>query len=181
MVKLLSKLLNPQSKERWPAYGGPWDRHDPHVLVSRHLEFTNVGPYALVQTSKCAISAESVARLRDLVHSADYKCIEDGATRQQSHVSGHAQHKFDGVYTVFGSRQGRRWERCVCFADVDQQPPKMYIMAHFGPEQFVAFDEFLTLLEWRALTFSPSMAFQLFFSDHYKDNLMQLSLPLLCF
>lgn len=147
MVKLLSRLLNPRSKERRPAYGGPWVRRDAHVLASRNLEFTNVGPYALVTIRKCSISAEKVARLGDLVHSAEYKCIKDSVPRLESHVSGYAQHKFDGVYTVFGSRQGRRWERFVCFAGVDELPPRrMHIIAHFEHQQFAEYDAFLTLL-----------------------------------
>ena len=118
MVKsLLSKLLKPCSSQRGPPNGYAWNRYDPLVQRSRDRDFFDVGPvYLVTKHPTCTFDDEAVDRLGEMIHNADYKCVRDGVSNHESHVMGLAQHKFDGIFVVFGAHQGILWERFVCFA-----------------------------------------------------------------
>jgi len=109
---LLSRLLHPRSGRR-----GTWNRNDPYVARSRDQEFVSIGPFVLKRHSRCNMTDESFDRLGVMAHNANYRCARDGEETNRSHFPGGAQHKFDGVYVVFGSEHQGKWDRALCHYD----------------------------------------------------------------
>lgn len=109
---LLSRLLDSRSGKR-----GTWDRDDSYVARSRDQEFANIGPFVLTRHPRCNMTVESFNRLGVMAHSTNYRCCRDRDDSNVSHVPGGTQHKFDGVYVVFGALHQGMWERALCHYD----------------------------------------------------------------
>ena len=85
-----------------------------------------------------------------MIEDADYRCCRDHDDNNVSHVSGRTQHKFDGVYVVFGAQHHGMWERALCHYD-SQRPYKLLILEWYeaGVLPFLNYTGFLSVLEQR--------------------------------
>lgn len=142
---LVSRLLNPRSATR-----GPWDREDPFVVLSRDQEFTAIGPFYLRRHPRCHMTSEILDHLGVLADSAEYRCARDNDEKHVSHFPGGIQHKFDGIFVLFGLQHGYLWERAVCYYNI-AQPNELLVLEHFVPgvPSFMAYTSFLNHLEER--------------------------------
>lgn len=158
-MPVLAELLSSSARQRRPTHGGPWNRFDPAVAASRDADYTDLQPFYLLKHPSCQISDENLTQLGELVHAAEYHCTRSSVPTSQSHMSGHMQHKFDGVYVIYGRHAGFFWERYVCYVDHTQAPPQtLQIIYHCQPtaEAFWPYNDFLNLLEWRWAHLQPT-------------------------
>lgn len=158
---LLSRPLDSRSGKR-----GTWDRRDPYVARSRNLEFANIGPFVLTQHPRCNMTDVDFNRLGVMAHSTNYICSRDQDDSNVSHVLGGTQHKFDGIYVVFGALHQGMWERAVCHYD-SQKPNELLIVECYeiGWPHFFRYTSFLTALEQRWAHIEPLYGIRLVLSQ----------------
>lgn len=96
------------------------------------------------------MTAATFDRLGAMAHSAAYRCARDSVDNNVSHFPRGIQHKFDGVFVLFGSQSGHMWERAVCHYD-KARPNDLFILEYFvaGTLSFIAYTRFLNYLEER--------------------------------
>ncbi len=140
---LLSRLLDRRSGQR-----GQWNRHDPFVMRSRDQEFQQVGPFELKLHPRCNMTQESFDQLGVLANDAGYRCARDKEENHISHFRGGNQHKFDGLYVLFGLQHGNLWDRALCHYDPDK-PHELLIIEYYeaGALSFLTYTRFLDVLE----------------------------------
>ena len=102
------------------------------------------------------MTVESVDRLGHLAGSTDYRCYRHGDRSDVSHVPGGTQHKFDGIYVVFGAKHDGLWERALCHYD-SHKPHELLILEWYeaGWLPFSRYTRFLSLLEQRWAHIEP--------------------------
>ena len=91
---------------------------------------------------------ETLDRLGMMAHNTGYRCVHHSVENDVSHFPGGIEHKFDGVYVLFGSQHGYMWERAVCHYN-SARPNELFIIEHFvaGAAPFIAYTRFLSFLE----------------------------------
>ena len=99
---------------------------------------------------------EDFDRLGDMAHSTVYTCSRDSDDSNVSHIVGGTQHKFDGVYVVFGAQHEGMWERALRHYD-SQKPNDLLILEWYeaGWPPFLRYTRFLTALEQRWAYIEP--------------------------
>ena len=67
-------------------------------------------PYSIENHASSNAPNATIELLRRLATKAEYKCFSALSNESESHHPGYAQHKFDGVWIVFGPQL----QRAVC-------------------------------------------------------------------
>ena len=134
-------------------------RHwDPVTRQSRHSEFVRsvrtTRPYSITNHELSNAPQATIDHLGVLAHDADYICFSTVAPESQTHQPGHAQHKFDGVWVIFGMQL----QRAVCFKSDYHELKVVRFFIVGTKQQWKLYKQYLNTLESRWAGMNPAYA-----------------------
>ena len=134
-------------------------RHlDPATRRSRHSEFVRsvrtTRPYSIKNHESSNAPQATIDHLGVLAHNADYICFSTVAEESQTHQPGHAQHKFDGIWVIFGMQL----QRAICYKSDDHELTVVRFFIVGTKQQWMVYKRYLNTLESRWAGMNPAYA-----------------------
>ena len=119
----------------------------PATRRSRDSEFVRsvntTRPYSIKNHKSSNAPQATIDHSGVLALNADYICFSPVAEESQSHQPGHAQHKFDGIWVIFGMQL----QRAICFKSDDHELTVVRFFTVGTTQQWMLYKRYLNTLE----------------------------------